>query len=95
MPIPTAPGLTGPSEELEGCLDPRAFMRLAHIVRNRIDAGTYEEGEVVSLTRLRDEFGIARQTAAKTLKLLESEGRVYRVIGYGYLVQKAKKPRAR
>ena len=35
---------------------------------------------------LTQEHGIARQTAAKALRVLESEGLVYRVPGLGYYV---------
>jgi Bacterial regulatory proteins, gntR family len=39
-----------------------------------------------SITTLTQEHGIARQTAAKALRLLEAEGLVYRVPGLGYYV---------
>jgi GntR family transcriptional regulator len=39
-----------------------------------------------SITTLAQEHGIARQTAAKALRVLESEGLVYRVPGLGYYV---------
>jgi DNA-binding GntR family transcriptional regulator len=35
---------------------------------------------------LTQEHGVARQTAAKAVQLLESEGLVYRVPGLGYYV---------
>jgi len=39
-----------------------------------------------SIITLTQEHGIARQTAAKALRLLEAEGLVYRVPGLGYYV---------
>ena len=41
---------------------------------------------VPSITTLTQDHGVARQTAAKALQLLESEGLVYRVPGLGYYV---------
>jgi hypothetical protein len=35
-----------------------------------------------------EEHGVARQTAAKALKLLEAEGLTFRVPGLGYYVKK-------
>lgn len=41
---------------------------------------------VPSITTLTQDHGVARQTAAKALRLLESEGLVHRVPGLGYYV---------
>ena len=43
-----------------------------------------------SITTLVQEHGVARQTAAKGLRLLESEGLLYRVPGLGYYVTERK-----
>ena len=41
---------------------------------------------VPSITTLTQDHGVARSTAAKALRLLESEGLVHRVPGLGYYV---------
>jgi GntR family transcriptional regulator len=67
--------------------DPRAYMRLASLLRQQISDGTLRPGQPTpSITTLTQEHGIARQTAAKALRLLEAEGLVYRVPGLGYYV---------
>jgi GntR family transcriptional regulator len=67
--------------------DPRAYVRLANLLRQQISDGTLRLGQPTpSITTLTQEHGIARQTAAKALRLLEAEGLVYRVPGLGYYV---------
>jgi len=67
--------------------DPRAYIRIADQVRQQITAGRLGPGQPVpSITTLTQEHGVARQTAAKALQLLESEGLIYRVPGLGYYV---------
>ena len=67
--------------------DPRVYMRLANLMRQQISDGTLQPGQPTpSITTLTQEHGIARQTAAKALRLLEAEGLVYRVPGLGYYV---------
>ena len=67
--------------------DPRAYVRLANLLRQQISNGTLRRGQSTpSITTLTQEHGIARQTAAKALRVLESEGLVYRVPGLGYYV---------
>jgi DNA-binding GntR family transcriptional regulator len=67
--------------------DPRAYVRLANLLRQQITNGTLRPGQPTpSITTLTQEHGIARQTAAKALRVLESESRVYRVPGLGYYV---------
>jgi DNA-binding GntR family transcriptional regulator len=67
--------------------DPRAYMRIAAIVRRRIEDGTYEVGQPVpSITRLVQEHGVARITAAHALRVLEEQGYVRRYPGLGYYV---------
>jgi GntR family transcriptional regulator len=62
-------------------------VRIADSVRQQIAAGRLQPGQPVpSITTLTQEYGVARQTAAKALHLLESEGLVYRVPGLGYYV---------
>ena len=43
-----------------------------------------------SITTLTQEHGIARATAGKALRVLETEGLVYRVPGLGYYVTSQK-----
>ena len=67
--------------------DPRAYVRIADLLRQQITVGQLKAGQPVpSITTLTQDHGVARQTAAKALKLLESEGLVYRVPGLGYYV---------
>jgi DNA-binding GntR family transcriptional regulator len=67
--------------------DPRAYVRLANQIRQQITSGDLQPGQPTpSITTLCQEHGVARQTAAKALRVLESEGLVYRVPGLGYYV---------
>lgn len=67
--------------------DPRAYVRIADQVRQQITTGRLEPGQPVpSITTLTQDHGVARQTAAKALRLLESEGLVHRIPGLGYYV---------
>jgi GntR family transcriptional regulator len=62
-------------------------MRVASQLRQQIEDGTLRPGEPTpSITTLVQEHGIARQTAAKALRLLETEGLVARIPGLGYYV---------
>ena len=55
--------------------DPRAYVRLAALLRGQIESGELAPGKPApSITTLSQEHGIARQTAAKALRMLESEG---------------------
>jgi GntR family transcriptional regulator len=67
--------------------DPRAYVRIADALRQQITGGRIKAGQPIpSITSLTQEHGVARQTAAKAVQLLESEGLVYRVPGLGYYV---------
>ena len=67
--------------------DPRAYVRLAVLLRGQIESGELAPGKPApSITTLSQEHGIARQTAAKALRMLESEGLVIRYPGLGYYV---------
>ena len=55
--------------------DPRAYVRIAARLRDRIRAGGMRPGAPVpSITTIVQEQGVARQTAGKVLRLLEDEG---------------------
>ena len=67
--------------------DPRAYIRVANQLRQQIADGTLRPGQPTpSITTLVQDHGVARQTAAKALRLLESEGLVTRIPGLGYYV---------
>lgn len=67
--------------------DPRAYRRLAALIRQQIGDGTLRPGRPVpSITGLSQEHGHARQTCSKALRILEREGLVVRIPGLGYYV---------
>jgi DNA-binding GntR family transcriptional regulator len=67
--------------------DPRAYVRIADGLRERITSGELAPGmPMPSITTLSQEYGVARQTAAKALRMLETEGLVRRIPGLGYYV---------
>jgi DNA-binding GntR family transcriptional regulator len=67
--------------------DPRAYIRIAAVLRERISAGELAPGQATpSITRLCADHGVARQTAAHALHVLQDAGLVYRVPGLGYHV---------
>lgn len=67
--------------------DPRAYRRLAALIRQQIGDGTLQSGQPSpSITSLSPEYGHARQTCSKALRILEGEGLLARVPGLGYYV---------
>jgi GntR family transcriptional regulator len=67
--------------------DPRAYVRLAALLREQIQSGALAPGRAApSITTLTQEHGMARQTVAKAFGLLEGEGLVVRYPGLGYYV---------
>jgi DNA-binding GntR family transcriptional regulator len=67
--------------------DPRAYIRLAAELRKDIAAGKLKAGEPTpSITTLSQQYGHARQTCAKALRLLVDEGLLTRYPGLGYYV---------
>lgn len=67
--------------------DPRAYVRLANLLRQDIASGALAPGQPApSITTLSQEHGVARQTVAKAFGLLVDEGLVVRVPGLGYYV---------
>jgi len=67
--------------------DPRAYMRLAALVREQIASGKLAPGaQLPSIAVLRREHGRSRQTVGKAMRILAGEGLIYRVPGLGYYV---------
>ncbi len=67
--------------------DPRAYMRLAAMIRQQIAEGTLTRGaRLPSIAVLRRDHGHSRQTVGKAMHVLEDEGLIYRVPGLGYYV---------
>ena len=73
--------------------DPRAYIRLAAVLRQAIANGTYPPGTPTpSITTLSQQYGHARQTCAKALRLLVDEGLLIRYPGLGYYVAGTPRP---
>jgi DNA-binding GntR family transcriptional regulator len=67
--------------------DPRVYVQLAIKIADMIESGEIEPGHPVpSITQLVQTEGVARETAAKALKLLAAEGLVRFYEGRGYYV---------
>ena len=67
--------------------DPRAYMRLAALIRDQIASGTLAPGSrLPSIAVLRRQHGHSRQTVGKAMAILASEGLIYRVPGLGYYI---------
>jgi GntR family transcriptional regulator len=67
--------------------DPRAYMRLAALIRDQIASGSLAPGgPLPSIAALRREQGHSRQTASKAMRVLADEGLIYQVPGLGYYV---------
>jgi DNA-binding GntR family transcriptional regulator len=67
--------------------DPRAYVRLASELRKAIADGKYAPGKPTpSITTLSQQYGHARQTCAKAMKVLVAEGLLVRYPGLGYYV---------
>lgn len=60
------------------------YQQVAGIIRARIESGELGEGDPIpSRDRMQEEYGIARDTAAKALRVLVDEGLVVVVPGRG------------
>jgi GntR family transcriptional regulator len=74
--------------------DPRAYIRLAVLVRDRIASGDLKPGKAVpSITTYSQQYGHARQTCSKAFGLLIDDGLLFRVPGLGYYVTKGARER--
>jgi GntR family transcriptional regulator len=67
--------------------DPRPYMRIAAAIRRQTEDGTLKPGDTVPISALARQHGVARNTASRALRLLETEGRLKCYPGYGYTVQ--------
>jgi DNA-binding GntR family transcriptional regulator len=76
-------------EPLSGA-DPK-YVRLAALLRRDITGGTLRPGTPApSITALSRQYGHARQTCSKALRILQAEGLVVRYPGMGYFVTQTK-----
>jgi DNA-binding GntR family transcriptional regulator len=67
--------------------DPRRYVQIADDIRGMIRDGRLHSGDPApSITALTQDHGVARQTAAKALRLLEEEGLLEKWPGLGYFV---------
>jgi DNA-binding GntR family transcriptional regulator len=67
--------------------DPRAYIRLAALIRDQIASGTLAPGgRLPSIAVLRRRHSHSRQTVGKAMRILEGEGLIYRVPGLGYYI---------
>lgn len=63
------------------------YLAIAAALRARIDSGELPPGEILpSITRICQEWGVSKATAAKALKELRSEGLTRSVPGWGTFV---------
>lgn len=67
--------------------DPRRYVQIAAAIRGMVSDGELRPGDPApSITTLTQDHGVARQTAAKALRLLEGEGLLEKWPGLGYFV---------
>jgi DNA-binding GntR family transcriptional regulator len=65
--------------------DPRAYRRLAALLRDQITSGMIAPGaQLPPIGELRREHGHSRQTVAKAMSILQGEGLICRWPGLGY-----------
>lgn len=65
----------------------RQYMRVRARLRQEIDNGILAPGSALpSIGRLCEMHNCSRRTAGRAMRILESEGLVYRVPGCGYFV---------
>jgi DNA-binding GntR family transcriptional regulator len=67
--------------------DPRAYRRLAALLRDQITNGMLAPGaHLPPIGELRQQNGHSRQTVTKAMRILEDEGLICRWPGLGYFV---------
>jgi DNA-binding GntR family transcriptional regulator len=63
------------------------YLRIAADLRARIESGEFRPGDALpSITRLSQEYGVAKTTAQKALQVLKDEGLARGVQGWGTIV---------
>jgi DNA-binding GntR family transcriptional regulator len=72
--------------------DPRAYMKLAAVIRDQVASGELTPGERLAMRVLCGKTGHSRQTVGKAMRVLEREGLIYRVTGLGYHVSYPEEP---
>lgn len=78
---------TGHGERSDGGDDPRAYVRMAALIRRDIESGVYRPGtRPPSIQAMHERTGHARQTVGKAMRLLVDEGLLVRYQGLGYYV---------
>jgi DNA-binding GntR family transcriptional regulator len=76
------------ASDSSGSTDPLAYRRLAELIREEIIDGRLGRGQPTpSITRLSRDYGHARQTCGKALRMLERERLVALFPGLGYYVR--------
>ncbi|WP_344535898.1 GntR family transcriptional regulator [Streptomyces albiaxialis] len=84
---PQLPDGYGPDDEVEHDSPDPVWLQLAAVLIARIERGDYPvRRSIPSETQLMDEFGIARGTARKSIRLLADRGYVQTVTGRGSYV---------
>lgn len=74
----------GPEDVLR---DPRKYRQLAEAIRAQVASGEIRPGDPApTITELAAQYGCARQTCAKALRILVEEGILIRYPGLGYYV---------
>nr|WP_237323371.1 GntR family transcriptional regulator [Streptomyces sp. FR1] len=66
---------------------PKTYRELADLVRNKIQAGSIQPGQILKAEKLASEYKISRQTAQRALTVIASEGLVRTIRGTGAVVQ--------
>ncbi|KUP97782.1 GntR family transcriptional regulator [Thermobifida cellulosilytica] len=78
----------GPDTDIDAEAADPVWVQLASILAARIVAGRYQRGRVIpSENQVIGEFGVARSTVRKAVKLLVEEGLVRTVHGRGSYVR--------
>jgi DNA-binding GntR family transcriptional regulator len=75
--------------------DPRAYMKLAALLRDQVASGELAPGDRLAMRVLCGKTGHSRQTVGKAMRVLEREGLIYRVTGLGYHVSYPEEHRPR
>jgi GntR family transcriptional regulator len=65
-----------------------AYLQLAQLLRERIQAGDWESGPLPSIAQLQGEYDIGKDTVIRAIKILESDGLVFTVARRGTYVKR-------